>query len=156
MADYNLDLTATQQSILNWFTTQYPNYPVRAWDIPDSENVEYWPNTTSMKPHIFLWFSKLRRNPRRRGGSLISYKLDQYESGFDVLVVSEDATTSNNVANLIADDIIGFKPTRSGGISKGTSISDMPMQVPMNNNKPRRWVSTDRYRFVPFAQKVVP
>lgn len=156
MAEYNLDMSEVQDSILAHFQTLYPNYVVRAWALPDDENIEYWPGTSSMKPHLFIWFSKLRRTSKRRSRSLVSYKLDSHETGFDVLVVSQDAETSNYVANQIANDIIGFKPARGGGIHKGQSISEAPMQVKASGPVPIRWVSTDRYRFVPFAQKIAP
>lgn len=150
---HTLDLTTAQDSVKAAITTA-------GHDLIEGANPDGYPSpngsysTGKIKEFLVINFGNLRR--QRRGRSLVDYKLDSHESGFDLFAVAHDANTARELINSVNDALIGFKPTGSGGLHMGDALFEGVREVVDTMNRPTRVLATSRFRFVPFAQKVAP
>lgn len=155
MANYDLDITDAQDSIIT--KLEALGYPVIIAGLPDASPPPAGMYTSgAIKPFLSVFFGRLKSTTGRRSRSLVDYRLDSYTTGFDVLAISHDPDLNRKMMNRLNNVMLGFKPTRGGGLHKGQAGFEGMLTVMDSNNRPSRWVTTDRFEFVPFAQKIDP
>lgn len=150
---YVLNPQAAQESITAKLQDEYPHIPIIEDGLIDGDYdvIEKF-SDGSIKPFILLWFSVPRRT---RGRSFQHEKLDSYTAGVDIVVVARNGKEARKLINDIGDRLIGWKPTNSGGIVKGSGIWSQSRAMLDSNNRPSRWAATDRFEFGIQANKTV-
>jgi hypothetical protein len=151
---YVLNPQDAQDSIVEKLKDSYPHIPVIEDGLVDGdyEEIEKFPNG-EIKPFIIVWFTTARRSPT--GRSFQAEKLDSYRASFDTVVVARNGKEARLLLNDITDKLVGWKPKNSGGIVKGTALWSQSRALLDSNNRPSRWVATDRFDFGIQANKVI-
>lgn len=105
MAGSGLDLTSTQNSIMEYLTTELSQYsflegPMVEADefITDSEG--------EVPPQFHVWFGKLRRGGRSVKGA----RNDEYVTYVDIVALGSYYPDVRDALNLVTDYLLGFKP----------------------------------------------
>ena len=151
---YNLDLSPTQASITAKLET-ITSLPTLPDGIPDEESDRIPKDAAgNVTPFLIVWFRTLHVAPH--GAAFGGPRMDSYLSGFDVMCVAADGTTSRTTLNMVADGLIGWKPTNAGHVTKIRSLYEGSRAVLDSTSRPSRFASTDRYQFSPFAQRSTP
>lgn len=151
---YVLNPQSAQDSITAYLKSTYPHIPVIEDGLVDGDyaEIDKFPNG-EIKPFIIMWFTSARRSPM--GRSFQHEKLDNHRASVDVVVVARNGTEARVLLNDVTDKLVGWKPDNAGGIVKGTGLWAQSRAVLDSNNRPSRWVATDRFDFGIQANKTL-
>lgn len=105
----------------------------------------------TVKPFMVTWAS----NPVKSGATSFSgTRLDQRKGGMDVVVVARSGAEARLVANDVYNQVIGFKPARSGRVTdadRGLWSDARGMDM---GNRPTRWAVSLSFQWGLYHEKV--
>lgn len=146
MAGYTLNPQPAQDSIEAFLAEEYPHIPQFPDGMVDGEyeEIKHFADG-SIQPFFVLWYSDIKRSAN--GRSFGDYKLDSHYATVDIVVVCRNGGEARTLTNDVNDRLIGFKPTGSGRMHKGTPLWSDARQIMDDKNNPSRWARTARYDF---------
>lgn len=143
-----LDLFAIQDEIAAHIRATFPTYDVVEDVVIDDDYILRLDN--KVKPFIFLRWGSLFRSGNN--GSFGGVRYDEYTSSVDVSVVAPNPRISRQAANMINDQLIGWK------LSSGPALTPTGGQatwaVNDSNGKPHLFVSSMRFNYAVNAESV--
>lgn len=155
MAEYNIDITTAQASIvakLESITWGFPVTVITDGAIDADEVPKFSDGRVS--PFIVVSFGEIQRTGT--GRSFAGWKLDNHRSTVDFRFVANNATTPRLMRNILNNELVGWKPDRSGALVKSTALwADVRSYIDAQN-RPTRWVANSRFEYGVNAIKVVP
>lgn len=142
--DYSINPDVEQASIAAYLREQYPDMAIIEDGLPADNNDAITYSTEGVNTFVLLWFSNPK--PGRKKG-FAGRKLDSYIGTVDVAVIARDASRARIVLNDITDRLIDFKPAEGGRMTQGTALFGDARQVKQEENRPERWMRTNRFDF---------
>lgn len=143
--DYSINPQVEQDSIVEYLKTEYPNMAIIEDGLPADDNEAITEDESGeVNTFVILWFS----NPKKgKKAGFAGQKLDSYFATVDVAVIARDGSRARKVLNDITDRLIDFKPAEGGRMSQGTALFGDARQVKQEENRPERWMRTNRFDF---------
>ena len=143
-----LDLYAIQEEIGAHIRATFPTYDVIDDVVVDDNYILRLDN--NVKPFIVLrWGSLLRSTANTSFGGV---RYDEYLSSVDVSVVAPNPRISRQAANMINDQLIGWK------LSSGPALTPVGGQATWaindNNGRPHLFMSSMRFNYAVNAESV--
>lgn len=146
MAEYVLNPTRAQESIVARLKAAYPHVPVIEDGFLDQDDTQIlkFPDG-SIKPFVIPRFSSPKRE--RRGRSFVTRKLDAHSGAVDIVVVARKGSEARKLLNNIGNTLIDWKPVNAGGIFKGEAQWEPSIVSIDAQHRPNRWSASDRFHF---------
>lgn len=148
---YSINPQVEQDSIVAYLRAQYPNMAIIEDGLPADNNTAITYSADGVNTFVILWFSNPKRGKKAGFGG---QKLDSYFATVDVAVIARDGTRARKVLNEITDRLIDFKAAEGGRLSQGTALFSDARQVKQEENRPERWMRTNRFDFGIASRKV--
>lgn len=143
-----LNLFAVQEIIEAHIKSEFPGYQVYQDDVLDDEAILKIENKA--KPYIVLSWAGLSRNTAAT--SFAGVRHDEYTSSVDITVAAPTGKQARMALNIIADRLIGWKPTGGGAM---TPVSNLSTAVVNNSNgKPHVYLASTRMDFAMNSEDV--
>ena len=153
MAEYSINPQEEQDSITAFLKAEYPDMAIIEDGLPADDNkaITYEAGTGDVNTFVLLWFSNPK--PGRKKG-IAGRKLDSYVGTVDVAVIAREGTRARKVLNNVTDQLIDFKPAGGGRMTQGTALFADARQVKQEQNRPERWMRTNRFDFGIASKKI--
>lgn len=144
--EYSVNPQVEQDSIVAYLKAQYPDMAIIEDGLPsdDNDSITYEAATGQVNTFVILWFSNPKKGKKAGFGG---QKLDSYYATVDVAVIARDGTRARKVLNNITDRLIDFKAAEGGRLSQGAALFGDARQVKQEENRPERWMRTNRFDF---------
>jgi hypothetical protein len=137
------NLYGSQESILDYLKSTFPNYQFFRGGVPDDEVLLRDENGKVIN-YCTLRFGSLR--PRPRGKSFAGPRGDDYYTTMDVNVIAPTDDEAAQSLNIFVDRLIGFKPLDGTSvIPEGVSIGDIT--VKNSAAKPTAYAASQRFTY---------
>lgn len=143
-----LDLFSIQDEIGAHVRATFPTYNVVDDVVIDDDYILRLDN--NVKPFIVLrWGSLLRSSANASFGGV---RFDEYTSSVDVVVIAPNPRISRQAANMINDQLIGWK--LSSGPAMTPTGGQATWAVSDSNGRPHLFVSSMRFNYAVNAESV--
>ena len=135
-----LNLMYIQDIIAAHIRAEFPNYEVYEDDVLDDDAL--LKVSGKVKPYIVLRWAGMFASG---GRSFMGVRYDEYDSAVDVNIVAPTARQARQAMNVIADKLIGWKPTGAGALNPegGSGL----FAVPDYEGKPHLYIASTRLSF---------
>lgn len=149
---YSVNPQVEQDSIVAYLKAEYPNMAIIEDGLPgDDDDAITYDQQSQVNTFMILWFS----NPKKgKKAGFAGQKLDSYYATVDVAVIARDGTRARKVLNNVTDRLIDFKAAEGGRLSQGTPLFADARQVKQEENRPERWMRTNRFDFGIAAKRI--